>query len=117
MLKTIPTLIAEIRKNIQTTSAHDAYLSAKKEKSLFIDVREAQEVVTSPVINSVNIPRGVLEMNIGSCTTDEDQRIYLHCATGGRASLAAEQLNRLGYKNVWAIICQHNDVCSAQEKS
>jgi phage shock protein E len=114
MLKTIPTLIAEIRKNIQTTSAHDAYLSEQKEKSLFIDVREAQEVATSPVIN---IPRGVLEMNIGNCTTDENQRIYLHCATGGLASLAAEQLSRLGYKDVWAIVCQHSDVCSAQEKN
>jgi phage shock protein E len=79
MLKTIPTLIAEIRKNIQTTSAHDAYLSEQKEKSLFIDIREAQEVATSPVINSVNIPRGVLEMNIGNCTTDKNQRISSLC--------------------------------------
>ncbi|MFT6208807.1 MAG: rhodanese-related sulfurtransferase, partial [Colwellia sp.] len=44
-------------------------------------------------------------------------RIYLHCATGGLASLAAEQLSRLGYKDVWAIVCQHSDVCSAQEKN
>jgi phage shock protein E len=42
--------------------------------------------------------------------------VYLHCATGGLASLAAEQLSRLGYKDVWAIICQLTDVYSAQEK-
>jgi rhodanese-related sulfurtransferase len=116
MLKTIPELISEVRRSIQTTSAKDAYLLPQK-SSLFIDVREPQEVTDSPVLNSINVPRGILEMSITNHTTDENQHIYLHCATGGRASLAAEQLRRLGYKNVWAIICPHNDVCTAQKKS
>jgi phage shock protein E len=116
MLKTIPELISEVRRSIQTTSAKDAYLLSQKKSSLFIDVRESQEVTDSPVLNSVNLPRGILEMSITNHTTDENQHIYLHCATGGRASLAAEQLTRLGYKNVWAIIYPHNDVCTAQKK-
>ena len=37
--------------------------------------------------------------------------IYLHCASGGRAALAAEQLQRIGYKNVKAISCGHDEVC------
>ena len=31
--------------------------------------------------------------------------MVLHCATGGRAILAAEQLKRLGYKHVSVIAC------------
>lgn len=114
MLKTLPELITEIRKGIQTVSAKDAYSFSLKEKSLFIDVREPQEVAKSPVANSINIPRGILEMNIAQHSADEHSYIFLHCASGGRASLAAEQLLRLGYKNVLAIICSHNDVCAAQ---
>jgi rhodanese-related sulfurtransferase len=117
MLRTIPELISEIRSNIQTISAKEAYILAKKEPSLFIDVREPQEVAESPVNNSINLPRGVLEMNIGKCCQDEYHHIFLHCASGGRATFAAEQLLRLGFKNVWAIVCPHNDVCIAQKQS
>jgi rhodanese-related sulfurtransferase len=117
MLKTIPELMSEIRQKIQTTSAKDAYKYAQKEKCIFIDVREPQEVSDSPVKNSINLPRGILEMNITNCTTDENHAIFLHCASGGRASFAAEQLTRLGYTNVSAIICPHNDVCNAQKQS
>jgi len=117
MLITIPEIMSEIRSNIQTISARDAYLFAEKHKSLFIDVREPQEVFESPVPNSINIPRGMLEMRITRCTSEENSNIFLHCASGGRASFAAEQLTRLGYKNVWAIICPHSDVCSAQMQS
>jgi phage shock protein E len=56
-------------------------------------------------------------MNITNFTTNESHAIFLHCATGGRASFAAEQLTRLGYTNVSAIICPHNDVSNAQKKS
>ena len=117
MLKTLPELISEVKQDIQTTSAKDAYLLSKNEQTLFIDVRESQEATQSPVVNSINIPRGVLEMKISNHCTDENYRIFVHCATGGRASLATEQLVRLGYKNVSAIVCSHNDVCSAQKQS
>jgi rhodanese-related sulfurtransferase len=117
MLKTLPELIAEIRHSIKTISAKDAYEFAQKEKCVFIDVREPQEVDKSPVKHSINMPRGILEMNIGNANVDENSQIFLHCASGGRASLSAEQLTRLGYKNVWAIVCPHNDVCSAQNKA
>jgi phage shock protein E len=117
MLKTIPELISEIKQTIQTISAKDAYLFAQEKKSLFIDVREPQEVLESPVSKSVNLPRGILEMIIAKCSTDENHPIFLHCASGGRASFVADQLNRLGYRNVWAITCSHNEVCSAQKQN
>jgi len=117
MLKTVPEIISEIRNEIRTISAKEAYIFAQKEKCIFIDVREPQEVLESPVTNSINIPRGMLEMSIANCTSDEKSYLFLHCASGGRASFAAEQLVRLGYKNVWAILCPHSDVCSAQRQS
>ena len=54
-------------------------------------------------------------MTIAKHCPDADMEIYLHCASGGRAALAAEQLQRIGYTNVKAISCQHNDVCQAQK--
>ena len=96
---------------IQTISAQEAYIFAKKEKSLFVDVREPQEVTMSPVANSINLPRGVLEMNIAKCCPEDSCNIFVHCATGGRATFAAEQLTRVGYKNVWVITSMLDDIC------
>ena len=62
---------------------------------------------------SYNIPRGVLEMKITEVCPDANAPIYLHCASGGRARLAAEQLLRMGYLRVAAISCNIDDVCRA----
>ena len=40
-----------------------------------------------------------------------ERPIYLHCATGGRATLAAEQLQRIGYNKVTVISCKAENVC------
>jgi rhodanese-related sulfurtransferase len=42
---------------------------------------------------------------------DENLAIFIHCATGARATFAAEQLNRVGYNNVWVITCKFDDIC------
>jgi len=42
---------------------------------------------------------------------NEDLAIFIHCATGARATFAAEQLHRVGYTNVWVITSMLDDVC------
>ncbi len=39
--------------------------------------------------------------------------IYLHCASGMRAKLAAEQLINIGYENVSVITCSITDINQA----
>ena len=43
--------------------------------------------------------------------------LYLHCASGGRARPSAEQLNRIGYTNVTAIIGDFNTLYSLMSES
>lgn len=112
MILSVPELITQAKKSVQCVSAAQAFTH---KEATFIDVREPAECAASPVENSLQIPRGVLEMNIAQHCPDPDMEIYVHCASGGRATLAAEQLQRIGYKNVKAISCQHNEVCHAQK--
>lgn len=111
MLKTIPSLIPEIRKSIQCISAESGLIQCENEQGVLIDVREPAEFAQKAAKNAINIPRGVLEMKALELYPDSKQPIYIHCATGVRSSLAAEQLVRLGYENVWAITCKLDDVC------
>lgn len=112
MLLSVPELVAQAKSSITCVSATHAY---SRKNAIIIDVREAGETATSPVANSIAIPRGVLEMNIATHCTDAEVEIFIHCASGGRAALAAEQLQRIGYKNVKAISNSHAEVCQAQK--
>lgn len=110
MILSVPELVAQAKATVTCISAAEAFA---KQDVTFIDVREPPEVSISAIKNSLTIPRGLLEMNIVQHCPDPTMEIYLHCATGGRAALAAEQLQRIGYTNVKAISCPHDKVCQA----
>jgi len=115
MLKTLPELIASARANITTVKAAEALPVCYSQNALLIDVREPNEYATAAISKAINIPRGVLEMQMINLYPDENTNIYIHCATGGRASLAAEQLLRVGYKNVTAISCNLDEITKTEK--
>lgn len=111
MLKTIPEVIAQARQSLNTITASDAAKKCKHENGIIIDVREPAEFAERAGSNTINIPRGLLEMKMLQMYPDENLAIFIHCATGARATFAAEQLNRVGYNNVWVVTCMLDDVC------
>ena len=92
MILSVPELVAQAKASVSCVSAAHAFT---QKNAIFIDVRESEETASSPVKNSIAIPRGVLEMNI--------------------TKYCAEQLQRIGYKNVKAISGSHDEVCQAQK--
>lgn len=115
MLRTVPELLAEVRAELRLLDAQAAMLEVADNNGTVIDVREPAEVLEKPAASSVNIPRGILEMLVTEKIKDADHPIYIHCASGARATLAAEQLERIGYKSVTVISCAIDSVCEAQE--
>ncbi|NOZ41827.1 MAG: rhodanese-like domain-containing protein [Alphaproteobacteria bacterium] len=113
---TVPELIEQISGNIRRIDAITAYRECRQLDGLVIDVREADEVADKPVDGSLNIPRGLLEMKISALGLEADTPIFIHCATGVRATLAAEQLQRLGYSRVTAISCALDEIFHARNK-
>ena len=111
MLKTLSELIAQAGQSLNTMTAIEAARNYQPANGLVIDVREPAEFAEKAASKSINIPRGLLEMSMLQMFPDESLPIYIHCATGARATLAAEQLTRVGYKNVWVVTCPLDDVC------
>lgn len=77
--------------------------------ALLLDVREEGEFKAGHVPGTVNIPRGLLELRIWKqlgypMDIDMGRRIYVQCASGGRATLATKQLKDIGFTNVVAVI-------------
>jgi rhodanese-related sulfurtransferase len=65
-----------------------------------IDVREDREVVAGIVRGAVHLGRGVLERDVERALPDLDAEIVLYCGGGFRSALAADNLQRMGYRNV-----------------
>lgn len=114
MLKTLPDLVADAKSNCQTVTAQQALKHCQINNALLIDVREPSEFEQNSIDKAINIPRGVLEMQMLKRFPDESMAIYIHCAAGGRAILAAEQLTRIGYQNVYAITCNFETIINVQ---
>lgn len=115
MLRSVPELLAEVRAQLRLLDAQAAMLEAADNNGTIIDVREPEEVSQKAAPASMNMPRGVLEMLVTEKIRDADHPIYIHCASGARAMLAAEQLERIGYNSVTVISCPIDTVCEAQE--
>ena len=115
MLKSVPELVAEARAELRCVDAATAMEEIRENNGTIVDVRELIEVHNLTAPRSVHIPRGVLEMKIGEAIPDENHPIYLHCATGGRATLAAQQLVKMGYSQVSVVTSHANAVKEVQE--
>lgn len=81
--------------------------------ALVIDIRETTEHSVGYIVNTVNIPRGVLEMKIDGhediisrfATLDElvEQPVYLICRSGARSVLATLAIQQMGFKSVYSV--------------
>ena len=82
----------------------------RHDNAVIIDVREPKEAEEDKLSDSVNIPRGLLEMKIEELCPDPETPILLHCGAGGRASLSASTLQMMGYSNVHVIDAKYEDI-------
>jgi rhodanese-related sulfurtransferase len=110
MLTSIPDLLKIITPNQRRIDAEQAKQEISENKGLLIDVREPAEHATKAATGAINIPRGLLEMKLMEIEKDAARPIYLHCASGARATLSAEALTRVGYRNVTVITCDATKV-------
>ncbi|WP_440054797.1 rhodanese-like domain-containing protein [Pseudoalteromonas sp. T1lg65] len=111
MLIPVQDLLKTVSPNQRCISATQAKLEIDQNHGLLIDVREPSEHAQGCATGAYNVPRGLLEFKMPELEKDPERPLYLHCAAGGRALFAAEQLTRLGYVNVNVITCKVDEVC------
>ncbi|HEY2615331.1 MAG TPA: rhodanese-like domain-containing protein [Chthoniobacterales bacterium] len=93
-------LIADAKKNIREISPEDAAAKLKSGEAAVIDVREKDEWDEEHIPDAIHLSRGMIEVEIEKEFPDLNAPIICHCGAGGRSALAAESLQKMGYKNV-----------------
>lgn len=72
----------------------------KEEDFLLIDVREQDEWKRSHIAGAEYLGKGVIERDIEEEVRDPGKEMVLYCGGGYRSALAADNLQKMGYKDV-----------------
>lgn len=68
-----------------------------------IDVREDNEFKEGHLRGARHLGKGVIERDIEKAVPDRDAEIVLYCGGGYRSALAADNLQKMGYNNVYSL--------------
>ena len=78
-------------------------LAEKGAELLLIDTREESEWAAGHAAGAVHLSKGIIERDIESKVPRMDQRLVLYCGGGYRSALAADNLQKMGYTNVFSL--------------
>jgi rhodanese-related sulfurtransferase len=97
-------LVAEVKPKIKEISIEEVLEKQKRSHSfVLLDVREDHEWESGRVPGAVHLGRGILERDIEKHFPDYDSEIVLYCGGGYRSALAADSLQRMGYRHIFSM--------------
>ncbi len=70
---------------------------------VLVDVREDNEWQKGYISGAIHLGRGIIERDIVEAIPAKDTEIVLYCGGGFRSALSAENLQKMGYRNVWSM--------------
>ncbi|MBX9600983.1 MAG: sulfurtransferase [Bryobacteraceae bacterium] len=76
------------------------YQRMKVEPHVLVDTREESEFAAGHAAGAIHLSKGVIERDIEQKIPDPDTKIVLYCGGGYRSALAADNLQKMGYRNV-----------------
>jgi rhodanese-related sulfurtransferase len=71
--------------------------------AVLIDVREDNEFRNGHAFGAKHLGRGIIERDIVQAFPDKDTELVLYCGGGFRSALAADNLQKMGYTNIWSM--------------
>ena len=97
-------LVTDAKTRIKEVQARDipAILAANP-KARLIDTREESEYAAGHVQGAEWLGKGVIERDIEAKHPDKSEPLYLYCGGGFRSAIAADNVQKMGYSNVWSI--------------
>lgn len=103
-MKSATDLVMAAKAHVQEIPVEQA-AAAIASADVLIDVREADEYAAGHLQGALHIPRGLLEFKLSGTPALErrDLNVVLYCKTSGRAALAAQTMQAMGYLSVRSI--------------
>ena len=93
-------LVVVAKQNVTEVSPQETASKSHSGGAVIVDVREKNEWDEGHIPDAIHLSRGTIESEIEEKVPDLNAVIICHCGGGGRSALAAESLQKMGYKNV-----------------
>lgn len=94
-------LVDEARRAIQECNCEDVHRRLEaQDRFHLVDVREDHEWRKGRIKGATHLSRGILERDIETVFPNHDEDLVLYCGGGFRSALAAESLQKMGYRRV-----------------
>ncbi len=95
-------LVKESKNRIQEISVEE--MLKIQDDYILIDVRELEEWTLGHLPSAIHLARGILERDISKRIKNQNQMIILYCGGGFRSVLSADNLQKMGYTQVYSLV-------------
>lgn len=94
-------LVTEAKSRVRELTAQQlSEAMAQPHVPLLVDVREDNEWQNGHIPAAIHMGRGIIERDIEKRIPDPETVIVVYCSGGFRSALAADNLQRMGYRQV-----------------
>jgi rhodanese-related sulfurtransferase len=94
-------IVQDAKTRIRETTPEEVSKKQKAgEQFRLVDVREDSEWQKGHAAGAIHLGKGVIERDVESAIPDKNAEIILYCGGGFRSALAADALQKMGYRNV-----------------
>ena len=92
-------IVDDARSRIQQTSVDQIKARLDRgDKFLLVDVREDNEWQKDHLPSAIHLSKGIIERDVETKVPDLNTEMVLYCGGGFRSALAADNLQKMGYK-------------------
>lgn len=96
-------IVEDAKTRVREVSVAEARERVAGGRARLIDVREDREWEAGHAVGAEHLGRGVIERDIETRVPDKDAELILYCGGGFRSALAADNLQRMGYRRVYSM--------------
>src|SRR5215210_5299005 len=97
-------LVEDAKRRIKEVTVQKTLEVLEADQTAFlIDVREDHEWDAAHASGAIHLGRGIIERDIEQTVPDKDAQLILYCGGGYRSALAADNLQKMGYTNVFSM--------------
>lgn len=94
-------IVKDSKKRIRETTPEEIRRRQERgERFYLVDVREDNEWERGRALGAIHLGKGVIERDVERTIPDPDAEVVLYCGGGYRSALAADALQKMGYRNV-----------------
>ncbi|MDE2141822.1 MAG: sulfurtransferase [Elusimicrobia bacterium] len=94
-------IVNDAKSRVKETNIPAVLARVKKgEKLLLVDVREDGEWDKGRIAGAIHLGKGIIERDVEATIPDKNAEIILYCGGGFRSALSADNMQKMGYKNV-----------------